>query len=202
MQKNPYPGKFIVLEGLDGSGQTTQASILAAALQKAGREVVITKEPTLESEAGKHIRNVLDKKEVLDSLELQRLFAQDRKEHLEKTIVPALQKGVWVVCDRYVFSSLAFGSVAGARPQDLIVLQNDFLLPDVTFLLGVKPAVCVQRIRKRGKPFTLFEEEQKMEKIWQAYETLPKKFQHIHVIDGQQPIEEVAKTIWQIISQP
>ncbi|MEK7542508.1 MAG: dTMP kinase [Patescibacteria group bacterium] len=198
MKKNTYPGKFIVFEGLDASGQTTQANLLTGTLKENHKEVILTKEPTGESEAGKHIRNVLDKKELLGPEELQRLFAKDRKEHLEKTIIPALQKGIWVVCDRYAFSSFAFGTAAGCNLEDLIELNNEFLLPDITFLLNVSPAVCMERIGKRGEPVTLFEEEQKLQRVWRVYETLPSKFQNMHVVDGEQPIEKVANNIWQI----
>lgn len=202
MKNSPYSAKFIAFEGLDGSGQTTQAKLLTNALIKNKREVLLTKEPTDESKAGKRIRNVLDKKEIAEPLELQKSFAQDRKEHLEKTIIPALQKGTWVVCDRYAFSSFAFGTAAGCSIEDLVALNNNFLLPDATFLLKVPPAVCMERIGKRGKPLTLFEEEHKMQKIWEIYETLPNKFQHIHIIDGEQSIEKVAKDIWQTIFPP
>lgn len=201
MMHNPYPGKFIAFEGLDGSGQTTQSARLASRLKEDGKEAFLTKEPTQDSEAGKRIRNVLDKREVLLARELQWLFAQDRKEHLEKTIIPALQKGQWVLCDRYVFSSLAFGVAAGAKLEELIAFNSEFLLPDITFLLKTRPEVCMQRIVKRGNPITLFEEERKMQKIWEVYETLPSRFPSICIIDAEQSIGKVAHDIWQIIFQ-
>jgi len=101
MLKNTNKGKFIVFEGLDGSGQSTQAGLLKDFLLEKGYEVILTKEPTIESEAGRKIRKVLDKKLNLSPKELQELFAQDRKEHLENIIIPALKQGKMVISDRY-----------------------------------------------------------------------------------------------------
>ena len=93
MQKNPYPGKFIVIEGLDGSGQSTQAELLKNFLLKEGHKVVLTKEPTQDSEAGKKIKEVLGEAIKLESQLLQELFVEDRKEHLQNLIIPALKEG-------------------------------------------------------------------------------------------------------------
>lgn len=106
MEKNSYKGKFIVFEGLDGSGQSTQSGLLRDFLIKKGYKVLLTKEPTLNSKFGKKIKRVLNKKERVSAKKLQELFTQDRKEHLEKTIIPALKKGEIVISDRYFFPLL------------------------------------------------------------------------------------------------
>src|SRR3989338_4884308 len=120
MGKNPYPGKFIVFEGLDGSGQSTQAAPLRDFLIKNGHEVVLTKEPTKDSEAGKKIREALGKNTEVSPMYLQGLFAEDRKEHLDKVIIPALMGGKTVISDRYFFSSFAFGAASGVDLKKLI----------------------------------------------------------------------------------
>ena len=99
MKKNLYSGKFIVFEGLDGSGQSTQSKLLAGFLKKKHYKVLLTKEPTPDSEAGKKIRKILDKKLKVKPAAFQKLYAKDRKEHLGKEIVPALKKGKIVISE-------------------------------------------------------------------------------------------------------
>jgi len=203
MQKNPYKGKFIIFEGLDGSGQSTQAGLLRDFLIKKGYKVVLTKEPTLDSKAGKKIRQVLDKKEKISAKELQELFAKDRKEHLEKLIIPALKEGKIVISDRYFFSSFAYGKASGLDLEWLIKINNKFLLPDITFLLKVSPKICLERIKKRnkGKERTLFEEKEKLEKVWKIYEILPTRFKNVYMVDGEKSIKEVFEEIKIIINK-
>ncbi len=200
MRKNSYPGKFIVIEGLDGSGQTTQVKLLGNFFIEKGYEVVLTKEPTLASSAGKEIRDALDKKVEAEPLKLQELFTLDRKEHLERLIEPALKEGKIVISDRYFFSTFAFGAADGLDLEWLIGLNNDFLLPDLTFILQVSPEVCVRRIEKRGQGIKLFEKKEKLEKVWQTYKILPNRFENVYIVNGESSIEEVFNAIKTIIS--
>ena len=195
MLKNQYPGKFIVLEGLDGSGQSSQASLLGDFFIKNGKDMVLTKEPTQNSEAGKKIKKVLEEHIEINPLELQKLYAQDRKEHLENVIIPALKQGKIVISDRYFFSTFAFGTAHGADLEELIKMNDNFLYPDLAFLLKVDPKVCIERIEKRADPKTLFEKEEKLEKVWQVYKTFPSRFENVKLIDGEQSIEQVFEQI-------
>lgn len=213
MKKNPYRGKLIVFEGLDGSGQSTQAGLLRDFLVKKGYKVVLTKEPTLDSEAGKKIRKILDKKIKISPRELQKLFAKDRKEHLEKEILPALKKGKIVISDRYFFSSFAYGKASNISLDWLIKINKNFILPDLTFILKVSPEVCLERIEKRLQPTlhpsthppslkrkrTLFEEKEKLAKVWEAYKILPKRFENVRVIEGEKKILEVFSQIKKLV---
>jgi dTMP kinase len=219
MKNNCYPGTFIVIEGLDGSGQSTQAGLLKDFLVhaksarsakasrnadapmriKKGYQVVLTKEPTLDSRAGKKIRQVLDKKEKISPKKLQELFAEDRKEHLENVITPALKEGKIVISDRYFFSSFAYGTADGLDLEWLIKLNDEFLLPDLIFILKVSPKECMRRIKKRNKNRTLFEEKEKLEKVWQVYQILSKRFKNVRVIDGEKSIKEVFSQIKKIV---
>lgn len=203
MKKNIYPGKFIVFEGLDGSGQSTQANLLKNFLIKKRFKVILTKEPTVDSEAGKIIQEVLNKKFEMAGSQLQEFFARDRKEHLENLILPALKKGKIVISDRYFFSSFAYGKSDDTSLKWLIKINNQFLLPDITFLLKVSPEVCLERIKKRneGKKRTLFEEKKKLSKVWDVYQTLPKRFENIFVIDGEKSIVEASEEIKKIIKE-
>jgi len=199
MQKNTYQGKFIVIEGLDGSGQSTQAELLRDFLIRKGFEVILTKEPTLNSEAGKKIRKILDKELKLNPEELQELFTRDRKEHLKSLIIPALKEGKIVISDRYFFSTFAYGVADGLDLDWLIKINNEFLLPDLTFFLKVRPEICIQRIKKRGEGIKLFEKKEKLEKVWQTYEILPKRFENVYMIEGEKNKEEVFSQIRNIV---
>jgi len=195
MKKNIYKTKFIVFEGLDGSGQSTQARLLRDFLVKKGYKVVLTKEPTLESAAGRKIKKILDKEEKISPGRLQKLFAQDRKEHLKKVIIPALKQGKIVITDRYFFSSFAYGATEGLSLERLIKLNENFLMPDLTIILKVSPEICLQRIKKRNKKITLFEKKEKLARVWQFYRILPKKFENVKLINGERPIKEVFSEI-------
>lgn len=199
MKENIFSGKFIVFEGLDGSGQSTQAELLREFLRERGYGVVLTKEPTLESEAGKKIRKVLSKEIKVNPRELQELMVKDRKEHLEKIIIPALKEGKIVISDRYFFSTFAFGASVQLDLEWLIEINNQFLYPDTTFLLKVSPKVCIERIQKRGKLIDLFEKREKLFSVWETYKILPERFKNIYVIDGEEPIKNVFKKIKDII---
>ena len=201
MVKNPYPGKFVVFEGLDGSGQTTQAGLLKEYLEQQRFKVLITKEPTLNSLAGKKIQRILGEKDNVSPAELQKLFVEDRKEHLENEILPALKRGEIVICDRYFFSTFAFGVASGLDLEWLIELNKEFLLPDLTFILKAKPEICLQRIAKRGIAKTLFEKKEKMEKVWQVYEILLQRFENLFLIDAEQPIEQVFEQVKKIAAR-
>ena|SRR3989344_6638325 len=190
MYQNPYPGKFIVFEGLDGSGQTTQAGLLSEYFKQLGKKVLLTKEPTKKSESGKKIEDILKHRKTADGGELQRIFAEDRNEHLEKEIIPALKEGTNVISDRYFFSSFAFGSI-DCDLEWLIGLNDDFMLPDATFVLMVKPEMAVERIKKRGLETTFFEELGKLKKIIKNYELLRGRFGNLFFIDGERSVEEV-----------
>jgi len=194
MRKNPYPGKFIVFEGLDGSGQSTQAKLLAEFLRREKRQVLTTKEPTLNSAAGRLIRRVLDGKKKMPPQKLQELFTQDRKVHLNGLIIPNLKKGKIVISDRYFFSSFAYGGL-DAPFSYLLKINDKFLLPDITFFIDSKPQTCFLRIKKRGRKQTFFEEENKLKKVYQNYKKIIKKFKNVVVIDGEKSIKKTHQEI-------
>ncbi|MFA5165953.1 MAG: dTMP kinase [Candidatus Paceibacterota bacterium] len=206
MISNTFGGKFIVFEGLDGSGQTTQARLLGQYFASQGREVLLTKEPTqldgqFPSSVAQSLRDVLDKKVKMEAKPLQELFAQDRREHLEREIIPALKSGKLVICDRYCFSSFAFGAAHGNSMDYLISLNKDFLMPDFTFLLMVSPKICMQRVVKRNEGVKFFEVEEKLAKTWQQYEEVVRRFPQLQVIDGERSIEEIHEEIRFIINK-
>lgn len=192
-------GRFIVFEGLDGSGQSTQVKFLAEYLRAHGREVVLGKEPTTESAAGREIIEVLTHKKQMSPKELQELFVMDRKAHLENAILPALAEGKVFIEDRYVMSTLAFGSIA-CDPDWLRGLNKDFQWPDATIILKVRPEVSLERISGRGKPAELFEKQDKLEKVAAAYDRFATEFPNCFVVDGERTREEVHASVLQHLS--
>lgn len=191
--------KFIVFEGLDGSGQSTQADFLKKFLLKKGIKVVLTKEPTRNSKAGKKIEKILGEEIRAEPKELQKLFAEDRKWHLENVIKPALKANKWVISDRYFFSSFAYGAAEGLNLNWLIKINKGFLYPDLVFLLNVDPRICLKRIEKRGIKKTLFEKKEKLEKIFKIYKTFPNRFRNFVVINGEKTKREVFRDVKEVV---
>ena len=198
MIKNNYPGKFIVVEGLDGSGQSTQATKLVDFLNNNQHKAHLTKEPTA-SLIGGLIRSQLnhDWKSSQDCLQL--LFCADRAHHIEKEIIPLLQKGVNVVCDRYFFSTVAYGSLDIKGKNWLLELNKNFLLPDLTILLKVPAKVCLERIHQNRYDIALFEKEELLTMVAENFDNLAEEFENIAVVDGDKPAEEVFEEIKKIV---
>lgn len=194
MKKNNFSGKLIVFEGLDGSGKTTQAEILASRLKKAGREVLLTYEQT-KGPIGRLISKALIKKINLPAQALQFLFVADRVDHLERKVIPALKSGKIVISDRYFWSTVAYGSLQLDRDW-LINLHRYCLEPDLVIFIEVDPAICLERIKKRGSKRSVFEVQKKLAKVNKTYHWLVKKFpQKSVIIDGSGKPVEVAKIV-------
>jgi len=191
---NIKKGKFIVFEGLDGSGQSTQTDNLVSFFKKKKIKTHITKEPT-NNLIGGLIRGQLqgDWKSSPECLQL--LFAADRAHHLEKEVIPYLEKGITVVCDRYFFSSIAFGSLEVNDWNWLKGINKRFILPDIVFYLKTSPEICIKRISENRFSFELFEKEEKLEIIKKGYQRLVKEYGFFKVINGEKSIEEVSEEI-------
>jgi dTMP kinase len=207
MVKSKYPGKFIVFDGLDGSGMSTQAGRLALFLNEKEQKLKFghtgvhsTKEPT-SSLIGGLIKSQLTHDWKSSPVCLQLLFSADRAYHLEKEIIPLLERGVIVICDRYFFSTLAYGNRDINDMAWLLNIQKKFLLPDITFFLRVSPKVCIERIRRERFEVTLFEKEEILKKVWENYEKLAKKFKNINIINGEKPIDKITRDITKIVQK-
>jgi len=138
-----YAGTFVAFEGGDGAGKSTQIRLLADALTASGRDVVVSREPG-GTPVGASIRSVVLHGEHVDARAEALLFAADRAHHVATVIRPALQRGVTVLCDRFMDSSIAYQGVARAldrdQIRDLSLWATGGLLPDLTVLLDVDPA--------------------------------------------------------------
>jgi dTMP kinase len=192
-------GKFIVVEGLDGSGVSTQSRMLSKYLASKGLKVHLTKEPT-SSIIGSLSKSVLSKELDLSSKALQLLFCADRANHLEKEVEPMLAKGINVICDRYLFSTLAYGLGSNINYKWLRSINLNFRMPDLGVVIDVPVSVSLSRISEESVGLQLFDEKEKLQKVRQGYLHIAKEF-HLKVVDGTKSIDEVSKQISKITSR-
>ena len=194
---------FLVVEGLDGSGGTTQAARLATWLRVQGRTVVETCEPS-PGPIGRFIRASLGDpaREVSDAA-LSWLFAADRHDHLAGVVLPALNAGSDVVSDRYLLSSLAYqgASVGLARVAEL---NADFRAPDLTIFLELDPVVSLARVTSRGAPAERFEALDRLTTVRAAYmsalELVIDRGERVVSIDASGTPDEVSAAIQAAVS--
>lgn len=193
MRPHKYPGKFIVFEGIDGSGKSTQVDLLLKFLRENDKKVHCTAEPT-QYFIGGLIKSWIANDWRSSPACLQLLFAADRAHHLEKEIIPLLKKGITVICDRYLFSSLAYGNL-DLDFDWLLKINEKFILPDITFFLDVSPELCLERMRKERFSIELFEKEEKLKKVRTNFLKLAKEFNNFHIINGEKSVEKVFSQI-------
>jgi dTMP kinase len=199
-EKNDTRGaRFIVLEGIDGSGTTTQLGRLVAHLQARGRRAIATREPS-GGPVGRLLREILlgqhrdtDGRPV-DGLAMALLFAADRRDHLAREVEPALAAGQDVVSDRYLMSSIAYQSEEAQRDW-VLGLARDVRPPDVTILLDVPVAVAAQRRRAAGRTTERYDEDGFQARVAASYRRLAAGDATVVVIDGTPPVDDVARAV-------
>jgi dTMP kinase len=189
-------GFFIVLEGIDGCGSTTQAQLLAGALRAKGRRVTATAQPS-GGVVGKLIRQALvggDAAPRFDWATMALLFAADRLHHVQEVIEPALQTGQVVICDRYDLSSLAYQSATSSGGQSVVdwIRQLNRLArrPNLTLVFDIDPDVAEARRKARGQPEELFEKrelQRRLAKLYTRAESLVPADKVAHIDAGAEP---------------
>ncbi len=198
---------FIVFEGLDGAGTTTQLKLLKEAYthKKSIANTLFTCEPT-ESPIGKLIRTALAGNTVMDSKTIAYLFGADRNEHIygKNGILEALNNQQAVFSDRYLFSSLAYQGLAAG--QEIAHRLNDtFPLPEYLFFFDIPATTAMNRIEKRGEAREVYEKESFQHTVAQAYNTILAHYQetapemHIIRLNAEETTEEIHKKIWSIV---
>lgn len=212
-RNNAYPGKFIVLEGLDASGKSTQAKKLSEYFRNAGKSVLLTHEPTRAGYIGQLIHNVLRGKTPLPRVALQYLFCADRAVHLKQTIIPALEEGKIVISERYFWSSVAYGLTDREEidyhnqkqvllaAYSILSMYNQFLLPDMTAYFNISVQVATQRLSRMAKEKEIYEREDQLTKIKRGYDVLLREFPNeFTLIDGEKDEESVTQELKKALS--
>ena len=200
-------GKFIALEGIDGSGKSTQVGRLAGRLTSKGVTCHATREPTGRP-VGALIRQALTGQVPLDPRVIAALYAADRIDHLvngEDGLLALVERGVTVIADRYYFSSYAYHSVD--LDMDWVIGANSvsagLLRPTLTVFLDVPADLAMERIRRGRDRQELFEREDRLRRTrtlyFEAFERL-KGTEAVAVVDGTGPEDEVEERVWAAVS--
>ena len=196
-------GLFFALEGIDGSGKSTQLRLLKEHLEQTGRPCLATCEPT-GGPMGRLLRQVLTGQIRCDSRVVAPLFVADRLDHLlneETGICGALEKGVSVLTDRYYFSSYAYQSVD--LPLEWVIEANrpcaDILRPTATIFIDLSPELALERIARNRESTELFETKERLtrtrEQYFRAFEAL-KDEERVIVLPGDKGVEELSRDIF------
>jgi len=206
-------GKFITFEGPEGSGKSTQVKLLVEKLEAASRNVICTREPG-GTATGEAVRNILQHDsvgEVLDEHAELLLFTASRAQLMNHVILPALERGEWVVCDRFIDSTMAYQGYARGMPIETLDLINEFAIygrkPDLTILLDLDIGHGFERVEERysdGKgEADRFEREARdfHQRVRNGYHSLaerePSRF---CIIDADRSIDAVASDVWDAVS--
>lgn len=196
--------KFIVFEGIDGAGKTTQIKLLRDALVSRGIDCYITAEPT-DMPSGKKIREALSGRVPVTTAQMADMFATDRVIHnkdAEKGIDAHLEAGVTVISDRYYYSSLAYqGSELGFDRVAALNLDNPSIrMPDICIFLDLSPEKSLERIGKRADtPTEIYENYDYLEKtrrmFFDVFDRIRPRGEKIEIIDASGSAEEIAEKI-------
>ena len=192
-------GTFIVFEGIDGTGKSTQIKLLGQALRQRGHDVVLTREPT-DSIYGKQIRALYQKRSSVSPEDELELFIRDRREHIDTLITPSLEAGKTVLCDRYYLSTAAYQGAVGFSPEMIIGRHHFAPTPDLAIIIEVPPRLCISRItEKRGDRLNDFEQLESLKKVDSIFKEMD--LPYIQRIDGSAAEGEVHEQVWGLIEK-
>ena len=198
-------GKFITVEGSDGSGKTTFINSATEYLVKKGYKVITTREPG-GTEFSEKVRELLfDSSNEIDAKTESLLFCVSRRDHIIKKIIPYVEEGYIVICDRFVDSSIAYQSYGrGLNKQDIIDINNyttDGLEPDLTLYFNVDVEIGLSRTKGRGENNRMDNESLKFYKdVKRGYDELSNDYkERIKVIDANQDYEKVEKDAFKVL---
>jgi len=199
-------GYFISFEGIDGSGKSTQIQKLAKFLKTLGFDVIITREPG-GSVGGEEIRNLLLQGNI-DRWSAETeilLFTAARRDHLERIILPALQEGKIVICDRFADSTRMYQGIRGPDLRNLVDTLNEKVInfdPDLTILIDIKPEISLKRAKSRKIVEERFEDfgVELQKKMRKGFIGLAEEFgARIEVVNGHQSVDKLAQDICSIV---
>jgi len=191
------PGLFIVIEGIDGTGKSTQARRLGEWFAAQGRKVVLSREPT-DGPWGTKLRESAATGRLAPEDELQ-YFLNDRRQHVAEKIAPALAAGHVVILDRYYFSTMAYQGARGFDPAEIRRLNEQFApVPDLLLILDLDVDAAHRRIGTRGDTANEFEQRDNLQRCRDIFLSLQDE-PFTRVIDSNGSLDEVASLIRQAV---
>lgn len=200
-------GKFIALEGIDGSGKSTQIENLIPVILGMHENVIATREPydEPENEVGFKIRQILlGEEENPGYLELQKMFVEDRRWHMENLVIPALESGNHVLCDRYKASTYAYHRSKGGTFDEVSSWHDSSHIDaDLTILVRIPVRVSLERLGARKGTQELFDKEESIKAVHSAYDELlfEKHVPNFRAVNGEQVAEAVSVDILDLCSE-
>ena len=193
MQK---PGLLIILEGIDGTGKSTQAKRLGAWFEARGREVVLSREPT-DGPWGRKLRESAATGRLSPEDELE-YFLKDRRQHVEELIQPALDAGKVVILDRYYFSTMAYQGARGFDPAEIRRKNEEFApRPDLLVILDLDVDTALERIGARGDTANEFEKRGSLQRCREIFLSLADE-PFARVVDSGSSLDDVAAKLREI----
>ncbi len=184
-------GLFIVLEGIDGTGKSTQAKRLGEWFTAQGREVILSREPTA-GPWGKKVRESGDTGRLAPEVELE-YFLNDRRQHVDELIAPSLAAGKVVILDRYYFSTMAYQGARGFDPAEIRRRNEAFApVPDLLLILDLDVDSALARIGARGDIANEFEKRESLQRCREIFLSLASE-KFVRVIDAQGSLDQVSK---------
>ena len=202
-------GKFITFEGPEGAGKTTVIAEIYKRLEQEGNKVTLTREPG-GIRISEKIREIIHDNEhqEMDGMTEALLYAAARRQHLVERIIPSINEGKIVLCDRFIDSSLAYQGYARGLGMEEVMTINSFAIgetmPDVTIFFDISPEEGLKRISNSGeREQNRLDNEtlQFHQKVYKGYELLLQKYpDRIISIDARKPLSEVTENVWKIIS--
>ncbi len=203
-----HPGIFLTFEGIDGSGKSTQARLLAEHLRSVGHNVVLTREPGGSPGAEEIRRLVLEGDPERWSAETEiLLFTAARRDHLERTIEPALADGKVVICDRFADSTRMYQGLSRGDLRGMVDELHNLVIgrePDLTLLIDMDPDTGLSRAKGRQGSEERFEDfgPELQRKMRAGFLALAKEFSfRFRVVDGNREMDSVAKDVTDIVMQ-
>lgn len=195
-------GMFIVIEGIDGAGKSTQAKLLAKWFEEKGYDVVLTKEPT-DTAFGKLIRRLVltgGREGIIDGARISHeaealLFAADRAEHVHKLIKPSIGAGKIVISDRYFYSSLAYQWARGLDLDWLIDLNRFAIRPDLVILLDLPVKESMKRINGRSIKTEFDKIVELQKKVRENYLKLAERFPEMKIVNALASVKDIHNDI-------
>lgn len=196
-------GKFIVFEGIDGSGKTTQINLLKQKIENTGTKCLETHEPS-DGPVGVMIRQCLTGRMKMDEAALAALFAADRLDHINNSVnglKSKIDEGISIISDRFVLSNYAYQSVKAPLEwvMELNRISLDTLRPDCHIYIDVDPEITLDRMQNGRFQTELFENKKRLTEVRNRYLELIEKLketENIIVIDGNNSIEDISAEIW------